>query len=141
MAKDIVPELWEKIESTFDSRVKMDPAIKAFWAKVDKGTAEGRDTFRYVSRLGEHASYTLRMYITASNMPDGKIYWNVAERTVLPLLKKVHKLVNDAACIVQEAEDRKKGIGVKAVRADFPIERVNDYLNKLATLDLNDEGV
>lgn len=139
MAKDIAVELWEKIELTFDSRVKTDPIIKAFNRKVEKETAEGKDTFKYVERLGEHASSVLSFYITPENMPDGKIYWNIAQRTVLPLLKKVHEMVNDAACAVQEIEDKKNGIGIKAVRAPFPEDRVNDLLNKLTSLDLTAE--
>lgn len=138
MAKDIVPELWEKIETTFDSKVRMDPAIKAFNTKIEKGTAEGKDTFKYTQRLGEHASSTLSLYITPENMPEGKIHWNIATRTVLPLLRKVHQMINDAAVAVQIIEDKKNGIGIKPVRAPFPQERVNDLLNKLTNLDLNE---
>lgn len=138
MAKDIVPELWEKIETTFDSKVRMDPAIKAFNTKVEKGTAEGKDTFKYTQRLGEHASSTLSLYITPENMPEGKIHWNIATRTVLPLLRKVHQLVNDAAVAVQIIEDKKNGIGLKPVEIVFPEERINDLLNKLTNLDLSE---
>ena len=138
MAKDIVPELWEKIETTFDSKVRMDPAIRAFNTKVEKGTAEGKDTFKYTQRLGEHASSTLSLYITPENMPEGKIHWNIATRTVLPLLRKVHQLVNDAAVAVQIIEDKKNGIGLKPVEIVFPEDRINDLLNKLTNLDLSE---
>lgn len=138
MAKDIVPELWEKIETTFDSKVRMDPAIKVFNTKVENGTAEGKDTFQYTQRLGEHASSTLSLYITSENMPEGKIHWNIATRTVLPLLRKVHRMVNDAAVAVQIIEDEKNGIGIKPVEIVFPEDRINDLLNKLTNLDLNE---
>lgn len=138
MANDIVPELWEKIETTFDSKVRMDPAIKAFNTKVEKGTAEGKDTFKYTQRLGEHASSTLSLYITPENMPEGKIHWNIATRTVLPLLRKVHQMVNDAAVAVQIIEDKKNGIGIKPVEIVFPEERIKDLLNKLTNLDLSE---
>lgn len=138
MVKDIVPELWGQIEKTFDSKVQMDPVIKAFSTKVENGTAEGKDTFKYTQRLGEHASSTLSLYITPENMPEEKIHWNIATRTVLPLLRKVHQMVNNANCKVMSIEDKRNGIRIKPKEAAFPEERVNDLLNRLVDLELNE---
>lgn len=140
MAKDVVPALAETIDTTFSSLVSADAVIRAFNSKLAKSTATQRDVFNYTSRLGLHASKSLTLCLKPDNLPDGKMYWNIATRTVKPLLQRVHGMVIEAAIAVQTAEDLRNGIGVKPMAVEFPEERINDILNKLCSLDLSEEG-
>lgn len=140
MAKDVVPALAESIDATFNSLVSSDVVIRSFNGKLDKGTATQKDVFNYTSRLGLHASKSLTLCLKPDNLPDGKMYWNIATRTIKPLLQRVHGMVTEAAIAVQTAEDYRNGIGVKPMAVDFPEERINDLLNKLCSLDLSEEG-
>ena len=140
MAKDVVPALAEAIDTTFNTLVSADVVIRAFNSKLAKGTATQRDVFGYTECLGRHASKSLKMCLTPETLPDGKLYWNIATRTVKPLLQRVHGMVIEAAIAVQTADDQRNGIGVKAMAVDFPDERINDLLNKLCSLDLSEEG-
>ena len=140
MAKDIAPKLAEAIDTTFSSLVSADAVIRAFNSKLAKGTATQKDVFNYTERLGRHASKSLKMCLTPDNLPDGKLYWNIATRTIKPLLQRVHGMVIEAAIAVQTAEDQRNGSGVKPMAVDFPEERINDLLNKLCSLDLSEEG-
>lgn len=140
MAKDIAPALAESIETTFNSLVSADAVIRAFNNKIAKGMATQKDVFNYTERLGRHASKSLKMTLTPDNLPDGKLYWNIATRTVKPLLQRVHGMVMEAAVTVQTAEDQRNGIGVKPMATEFPEARIDDLLNKLCSLDLSEEG-
>lgn len=140
MAKDVAPALAEAIDTTFNTLVSADAVIRSFNSKLSKGTATQRDVFNYTSRLGRHASKSLKMCLTPDNLPDGKLYWNIATRTVKPLLQRVHSMVIEAAISVQTAEDQRNGIGVKPMATAFPEERIDDLLNKLCSLDLAEEG-
>lgn len=139
MAKDIAPALAESIDTTFNSLVSSDAVIRAFNNKMSKGAATQRDVFNYTSRLARHASKSLKMCLTPDNLPDGKLYWNIATRTIKPLLQRVHTMVTEAAISVQTADDQRNGIGVKPMAVDFPEERINDILNKLCSLELSEE--
>ena len=140
MAKDVVPALVEGIDATFSSLVSADAIIRAFNSKLAKGTATQKDVFNYTSRLGRHASKSLKMCLTPDNLPDGKLYWNIATRTVKPLLQRVHEMINDAANAVQSIEDKKANIGIKPKSAPFPDDRISDLLNKLCSLVITEEG-
>lgn len=140
MAKDIAPKLAEAIDTTFSSLVSTDTVIRSFNSKLAKGTATQKDVFNYTERLGRHASKALTLCLTPDNLPDSRLYWNIATRTVKPLLQRVHSMINEAAISVQTAEDQRNGIGVKAMATAFPEERINDLLNKLCSLDLSEEG-
>lgn len=136
---DIVPELWEKIEKEFNRLYNEDKRIQRFLSQAEKGTAVSEDAAKYAMYLGECASGALRKHLTMDVLPDGKMYWNIADRTIRPLLKKVHRMVNDAAKKVIDSENEKKGIGIKAVSAPFPKERVDDLISKLADMTLTEE--
>lgn len=67
-------------------------------------------------------------------MPDGKLYWNVLSRTVIPIMKEAHKLINDLAITVQLLQDNKQNIGISPIRTKFNQERIESIINKLMVL-------
>lgn len=136
---DVVPELKKRIEEDFDARIAMDPIIRSFRKQLEKGTATAEDVSKYSRRVGECASAALIATLKAENLPDGTLYFNIAERTIKPLFKKAHKLITEAAIAVQRVEDEKNGIGIKPIIADFPEKRVDALIYKLVNT-LADQG-
>lgn len=128
---DVVPELNKRIESDFDARMAMDPVIRSFRKQLEKKTATAEDVSKYSRRVGECASASLVAALKEENLPDGTLYFNIAERTIKPLFKKAHKLINEAAIAVQVLDDKKNGIGIKPIAADFPEKRVDALIYKL----------
>lgn len=128
---DIVPELYEQIEKDFLARVRTAPDIRVFMKKLEAGKAAPNEVSQYAGRLGDCASAALISGLREENLSDGRLYWNIAQRTVRPILQLVHKMVNDAAIQVQMIEDKKIGIGLKPIRADFPEERVNSLIRRM----------
>lgn len=131
---DIVPELQEQILSTFNKRESIDIVSKSFWKKVEKETAAPEDASAYARRLGEIASDVLEKSITEDVLPDGNMYWNIAERIIVPLLKEVHNRVNEAAEAAQKIQDRKTGIGLNSVVSEWPEKRVYALVQKIADI-------
>ena len=134
MAADIVPELYEQIRADFEQKMNRSKPIKTFRSRVEKQTADAKGVSLYAAELGKCASYALTHNLTEKNLPDGKLYWNIAERTIKPLLEEVHMLVMQAAAQVQKQEDAKIGIGLTPIKSTFPKERINDLMNKLISV-------
>lgn len=128
---DVAPELYKKIESSFDALMAMDPRIRSFRKKVENETATSEDVSAFAGHVGECASTALTKHLKEENLPNGMLYYNIAEKTIKPIFKKAHELINEAACSVQAIEDKKLGIGLKPIYSDFPEERVNALINKL----------
>lgn len=140
MAADVVPKLYGQIQSDFQKNMSLDKRIQTFHAKLENETATAREVFDYVTALGDCASDALCRNLTEENLPDGKLYWNIAERTIRELLLEVHGMVNEAAEQAQRLEDKKNGIGLNPVLPDFPESRVHDLMEKLISiLEENDE--
>lgn len=138
MAADIVPELYEKIHSDFERKVNGNKKIQDFRGKLKKRTATPKEVSLYAGELGECAAYALATNLTEEILPNGKLYWNIADRTIKPLLKEVHGMVMDAAVEVQLIEDEKAGINLKPIRPEFPESRVRDFINKLIEITEKD---
>lgn len=131
MATDIVPELYEKIQADFENRVNRNKEIQNFYRKLKKGTASAEAVSQYARHLGECASKAFEDNISEDVLPEGKMYWNIAERIVKPLIVIIYDRVNEAASKVQAIEDKRAGMNIKSVKAPFPEDRVNALLNRM----------
>lgn len=128
---DVVPELLSDIETAFRSNNMADRTLSRVAARIRDGTATQVDGHTYAERLGRNASKALQEVITPDRLPDGKLYYNIATRTVVPTLQTNQALVNEAATSIQTAIDTKAGIGLKSISPEFPIERVNGLIDKM----------
>lgn len=134
--QDIVPALYKRIKKDFKSLVASDPWVRAFNKQLKKGEATQKDVANYAGVLGKAASKALKRGLAPGNLPDGKIYWNIAKRTIEPLLREVTNMVNDAMVSVIKAEHKKKRIGIKPQRAEFNQDRCNAIMNKVVNMSL-----
>lgn len=138
--EDIAPKLYSDIIKEFERRTNSDGFIKSFREKIDNKTAKAEQVSVYARKLGECGSEALCKYLTEDNLPDGKLYWNIAERTIKPLAEEIHKLVNEAAVATQLIDDEKSGIGLKPRVPAFPEKRFNALINKVVNMSLTEEG-
>ncbi len=131
MATDVVPVLNERIQTSFQSNVMKDRRIAQISKRIRDGTATFVDGHDYAERLGENLSRALTENLTADTLPDGKLYYNIAKRTVTPALETNYNLTNEAAAEIQKLLDAELGIGLNAVKADFPAERIQGLIDKM----------
>lgn len=130
MAKDIVPELYEAMLNRFNENIEQSRKVQTFLNKLNNGKVDAEDVSMYASDLGDLLGQTIGETLTESVLPDGTLYWNIAERTVIPLLERVQTMVNEAASIVQERLDKTNGIGLKTINPAFPIGRARALIGK-----------
>ena len=133
MPVDIVPALQEGIATTFRTRMSADRRVRAVTNRIRDGTATFVDGREYAERAGEALSKALTTHLTPEAMPNGTLYYNIANRTVMPALLTNYDLVNETAAQIQQIGDDALGLGLHAVHAPFPEERVAGLINKMTT--------
>lgn len=131
MAADVVPVLNERIERSFQTNMLRDRRIAQISKRIRDGTATFIEAHDYAERIGENLSRSFLSNLTEDALPDGRLYYNIANRTVVPALQVNHITINEAAEEIQNAIDLKNGIGLKSVRADFPKERIQGLIDKM----------
>ncbi|MCQ2530292.1 MAG: hypothetical protein MJ086_03460 [Lachnospiraceae bacterium] len=131
MAADIVPELYKDIKRDYVAAVSGNRHIQKFLKDLENEKATPEEVSLYAAELGFCAAEALEKNLTEDRLPGGRIYWNILERTVEPLLKEILKKVNEAAVKVQKKEDEKTEIGIQPMEADYPVYRIRDLMDKL----------
>lgn len=131
MATDVVPALREEIKRSFENGIIRDRRAARVSKRIRDGTATFVDAHEYAESLGENLSKALVRTLTPEKLPNGTLYYNIAQRTVIPALKDNYKMVNEVARDIQEIADKGAGIGLKTVTADFPERRINGLIDKM----------
>lgn len=131
-SKDIVPELMDAIRADYGLRLADSPELADIAERIAKGAAVLADGHELAVVRGELLSETLQSIITPSALPDGRMYFNIANRTVRPMLADNYTAINEAAALIQRALDEQDGIGLSPVRPEFAESRVAGLVNKLA---------
>lgn len=141
MVKDVVPELQDQIGTRFRSSILRDRTLQRVGKRIETGRADLSDAHAFAERLGFNLSDALVGTLTQENLPNGTLYYNIAERTVIPALENNYELVNEAAATIQKTIDQQVGIGLGSVRADFPLERIQNLIDKMTADDITYEKV
>lgn len=138
---DVVPALLEAVQKDFRSRVSGDAKIKRIANRIRDGTVKDVDIHGYAQRVGELLSGSFVDNLTPDALPNGRFYYNIAERIIEPTLAEDHALVNEVAAQIQAVLDAKKNIGMKAVAADFPTERISGLISKVADSETYEKAI
>lgn len=129
--EDIVPSLLEKIEKDFKAKVDADNEISRLFTKFDDGKGTLHDVSLYARRLGDLLSMSLQENLTEDALPDGKMYYNIADRILNPMMRQNFNLTMEQALTIQKLIDAKSGIGLEPISADFPESRVKQIIDSL----------
>ena len=128
--EDVAPELYDEISMRYQKGLMNDNKLISLAKKIKSGNGTQVDLDTITERLGRHASNALRETLKAKNLPDGKLYWNIAEKTIKPSLERVYGAVNHYASIEQRMNDVNHGVKL-AVQAgndpSFHIRKVMEY--------------
>ena len=112
---DIAPELKAAIQRDFGRYVAADKTIQRALEKAESGKADYRTAYTYATALGTCLSRAFSANLSDDVLPDGHMYYNIAERAVEPFLTAVEDMVAAYCDMVQTDINEKAGIGLKPV--------------------------
>lgn len=102
MATDIVSELLENIERDFTAAISKNKKLNNIRKMIDNGTATYQQANEYAIEVGETLSRTFKTHIKSDRLPDGHMYYNIADRILTPTLSNNHIIVAQVSADIQE---------------------------------------
>ena len=132
LAKDIVPSLTTKIRNEFNRDMKSSQVIQDLIKAINSGSATHVQSQQYAAEVGRILANVFKRTITPDILPDGKMYFNIAERVLTSALYRDHNLVAGAAAQVQETLNANAGIGIKTIRPAFNKSRASGLIYKIS---------
>lgn len=138
MPTDIVPELLEKIERDFNTRIRQNKKIQQVRELIDNGTATYEQAYSYAQEVGEALSIALQNNISSEVLPDGHMYFNIADRILKTTLENNHNLVAEVSAEIQEILNREAGLGLKGVRPELNEHRIKSIIERVVAEEIFD---
>lgn len=140
MAKDIVPQLQEKIEKEFLEKARKSDVLKRKIKKLQEKNATHLDSNEFAVELGQMLSAVFGDQITKEALPDGKMYYNIAKRLIGDNLTHNYDLASEYAKNVQQELNMEAGISIKAIKPDIDTGRIDGLVEKMSGYDTFEEG-
>lgn len=136
---DIAPELLKNIQKDFQSRFDKSETISSLYAKVRDGTATYKEANEFAIEVGNILADAYKKNLSSDVLPDGKMYYNIAERILNPTMKNNYKLITDVTEQVQQKLNKDAGIGIKAIEPELNQDRIDGMINKVSSADDYDD--
>lgn len=140
MAGDIVPGLLETIQKDFKDAYDSSKRIQQVQGLIESGKATYREANDYAIEVGQILSSSFRRNITAGTLPDGQMYYNIANRVLNPTLGNNYELISNAAAQIQKDLNRTADLGLKAQKAPLNQDRIDGLVNRLSSEERFDDA-
>lgn len=133
--EDIAPVLLKKIQQDFQNGFDKSSMIEGLYAKVRDGTATYKEANEFALETGELLAKAYRNNISSDALPDGKLYYNIAQRILNPTLRNNYELITDVTEQVQKALNDAANIGIKPVKPELNQDRIDGIINRASDAD------
>lgn len=114
MNNDIVPSLLEEIQKQFDEEIKANEKIKSILTRQKQGAVDYTDSLSFAKELGVSLKKVIQENISEEMLPDGKMYYNIAQRLLEPMIKQNYDLVSKQCEATQNILNKKADLGLKS---------------------------
>lgn len=137
--EDIVPGLLHRIRSSFQKRMEESKEIQALYKKIQSGGATYADATDYAYQVGRALSQALGENLSPAVLPDRRMYYNIADRILRPLMEENYSIVARAAQMVQKALNQQAGIGIAAQMTAVNLDRIQGIVDKVSNAEVFDD--
>lgn len=130
---DIGEELLKAVRADFRKELgDNDSKLAKILKRIQNGKGTMHDTALFSKECGAALSEAIAKNVTPDRLPNGQLYYNIADTILRTTLKDNYDLVNMAAQAVQEQTDSKLNIHLAPQQAPFPEDRIHKIINAAA---------
>lgn len=127
---DIVPELLEKIINDFEENVSLIRAEETFEALLKSNNLE--DAYEIAREIGGALSESFSKFITEDILPNGRMYYNIANRIIPPSLQKAYNEAEKFTEVIMSNILSKSKIGIKVQQGLLNQDRIRGIVDRLS---------
>lgn len=141
MGSDIGQDILRSVKADFAKALDdQSGRLGRLFKKIQDGKASMSDISTFSVLIGQTVSSAVEKRVTPEALPNGTLYFNIAQTVLQGILKDSHELINLAASSVQERLDAQQGLHIRAVKPEYPEERVKSIAGAASTASMNSNG-
>ncbi len=137
--KDVLPELLEKVEKEFEKEFEKSKIVLQVLEKVKNRQATYKEANKFAVEVGEILSKSFEHNISADVLPDGRMYYNIAERLLNKTLGNNHDIISKTCANIQTNLNKNAKINIKGIAPELNQDRIDGLIEKVVKADNYDD--
>lgn len=136
---DVSPALLARIRDAFEVAYNNDEQIAALYYQTGGFRTASQAMNDYAQRCGEILADVFEQELSSEVLPDGRMYWNIAENVVDPMLANNHDLIVQACDRAVTTLNEHNGLGIRAIAPELDSDRMRGINDMLANAEHYDD--
>lgn len=133
MENDVLPSILQEVQERFEQDFGKSEIIRNAFATLKAKKATYKTVNEFAIEIGEILSKALGASVSADKLPDGKMYYNIAQRLLTDVLGRNHELVSGYASDVQKNLNQEAKIGLKVQVPELNLDRIAGIVNRFSS--------
>ena len=139
MENDVLPGILQEVQERFERDFGKSEIVRNAFATLKAKKATYKTANEFAIEIGDILSRVLGTSLSADKLPDGKMYYNIAQRLLTDVLGRNYELVSGYASDVQKNLNSEAKIGLTAQVPELNQDRIDGLVNRLASEESFDD--
>ena len=135
MERDILPDLLREVQEKFEASYGKSEVVRRAFEELKQKKATYVTVNDFALEVGDIMAEALSSSVRGDKLPDGKMYYNIANRLLADTLGRNFELVSGYAGQVQEDLNRSAEIGLQVQVPEVNQDRIDGLVNRLSSED------
>ena len=133
MENDVLSGILQEVQERFERDFGKSEIVRNAFATLKAKKATYKTANEFAIEIGDILSKALGASLSADKLPDGKMYYNIAQRLLTDVLGRNHELVSGYASDVQKNLNDKAKIGLKVQVPELNLDRIAGIVNRFSS--------
>lgn len=133
MEHDVLPSILKEVQGRFERDFGKSEIVRNAFAALEGKKATYKTANEFAIEIGDILSKALGMSLSADKLPDGKMYYNIAQRLLTDVLRRNHELVSGYTSDVQKNLNQEAKIGLKVQVPELNLDRIAGIVNRFSS--------
>ena len=133
MENDVLPGILQEVQERFERDFGKSEIVKNAFAALKAKKATYKTANEFAIEIGDILSKALGASLSTEKLPDGKMYYNIAQRLLTDVLGRNHELVSGYASDVQKNLNDEAKIGLKVQVPELNLDRIAGIVNRFSS--------
>jgi len=133
MENDVLPGILQEVQERFERDFGKSEVVRNAFAALNAKKATYKTANEFAVEVGEILSKDLGASLSADKLPDGKMYYNIAQRLLTDVLGRNHELVSGYTSDVQKNLNDEAKIGLKVQVPELNRDRIAGIVNRFSS--------
>nr|DAY35430.1 MAG TPA: hypothetical protein [Caudoviricetes sp.] len=133
MEHDVLPSILKEVQERFERDFGKSEIVRNAFAALKGKKATYKTANEFAIEIGDILSKALGTSLRTDKLPDGKMYYNIAQRLLTDVLGRNHELVSGYTSDVQKNLNQEAKIGLKVQVPELNLDRIAGIVNRFSS--------